>query len=201
MQDHEQNLYANWKCPERKVRFNTKDDIAHSQTETKGDAKTCLYDTLVPSEYIPIFEQPEGYHFTSWYYYLTAEDKAADKKTWFDPETMELPWTTYDEYTNSNDDTAVLTLHQEWTENKEVDYEFHFELDEGGGKRTEIAPYVQGTGKAGETITYDTETKPVSDYYSGYGGFVVADPTKYDMELQFIPEGGDNPNIYTFVYH
>lgn len=194
MPDHEQDIYANWTPPTRQVRFNTYDDIEHSQTETKGTAKDCVYDTLIEKSKIPEVTEPQGYHFTSWYYYLTKADKEADKKTWFDPYTMELPWVTYDEYTDTNDDNAVLTLHQEWTENKEVDYEFHFRLGSATGE--EIAPYVQGTGKAGESITYDTTTKPVSDYYSGYGGFVVANPSSYTMTLDF----DSTKNVYNFIY-
>ncbi len=91
MPDHEQDIYAKWEAPIRQVRFNTVKDVTKNLDENIGEAKDCVYDTLVNPEYVPEVNEPRGYHFTSWYYFKTAEDKAAGKKTWFDPDTMELP--------------------------------------------------------------------------------------------------------------
>ena len=107
MPNHQQDLYAKWVPPERKIEFFTATDpvlsVKNSVSYTSdpshlGESAKVLYGDLINNEEYKVFPSVDdrkdtfkGYRFVSWFYYKSDEDFHADKPTYFDPTNMTMP--------------------------------------------------------------------------------------------------------------
>lgn len=102
----------------------------------------------------------------------------------------------YDEYDPTLTDTAVLTLHQEWSHTKVANYTFKFKLKDSNPAEY-VAPDVVGRGVVGTQVSYNTANKPIYEFYPEYRG---------NIEISGQPSGSitlsdnDSTNELVFEY-
>lgn len=93
MPNHEQDLYAHWVPPECKLAFDVVTDPSRpSETEVAGPTETDTYTLPIDQGQVPVIDTHEGYKFQTWYYYASSDDQRDNIKSWFDPNTMTMPF-------------------------------------------------------------------------------------------------------------
>lgn len=207
MPNHEQDLFANWVPPNCKLEFLTKNASTSEESPMGQNIHDNMYLDPIDNDYIPEIGPQKGFKFETWYYFATEDDKNKGNKSWFDPDTMTMPCSTWaEQYVTdpvTNAQIPVLTFHQQWLEDKDVNYKFEFMLDNGDGTFTEISAPVTGRSQVGNVAEYDASEKTPESFYEGYVGVVklkAGQESKATITLDYEEEGHQNVHRFLYVY-
>lgn len=170
-------LFAKWTPVKHNVTFYTSKDSATGELKDKiGDTVAVPHGSKINEQYIPKapddFENGQ-YTFDGWFYMDNGVEKA------FSFEDMTV--------------TQELNVYARWISNKQINYIFHFVLEDG---TTVIADPVTGSGLAGETITVNA--KGGTSLYSGYQEGYFPNVKSHSIDLDI--EDEDGLMEYFFVY-
>lgn len=91
-----------------------------------------------------------------------------------------------------------MVLHQQWAEDKDVDYRFKFVL---AGTDTEVAAPVDGRSKADTEVSYKASDKPAASFYEGFIGVLkLAEGQQDEIKMTLTYNFEDNIRVFYYEY-